>query len=158
MSSSLGPFGTFHSTRISNLGRGLSFQLMPISKKTKKEKDLRIILQMCRCWNSSQFILRSAGSEPSDKHISQVHNWFLILVFSSSLCLQGSSSELCRVHPKLASEASDTEFPAHHQLILYPQCCSNPTRTAQLQSLFFMSAWLHNFMIMIMFYKLPPGS
>lgn len=69
---------------------------------------------MCRCCNSSQFILRLAGSEPSDIHISQV------------LCLQGSGSELFLVHPVRASEASDTALPARHQLILYPQCCSNP--------------------------------
>lgn len=81
---------------------------------------------MCRCWNSSQFILRFTGSEPSDIHISQVHNWFLVLLFSSLLCLQGSASEHGLVRPMLASEASDPAFPARHQRILYPQCRSNP--------------------------------
>lgn len=126
MSSSLGPFGTFHSARISNLCSGLSFQLMPISKKKKKQKRKRPADDSPDVWNSSQFILGLAGSEPSDIHISQVHNWFLVLLFSSSLCLQGCGSELCLVHPMLASEASDTAPPARHQLILYPQCCSNP--------------------------------
>lgn len=39
-----------------------------------------------------------------------------------------------------------------------PRVVLTPTLTVQLESLFFMSAWSHSFMIMIMFCKLPPGS
>lgn len=151
MSSSLAPFGTFQNPRISNLSRAMSssFQLMPISKK--KKKSCRVNVCMRRCWKCPLLQSQVSGfrtlsythfpslprflfcsRDPVQNPVWSTHCWFLKHLTWLSLHTISSLSG--------------------------PRAALNPNLTVQLKSLFFMSAWLHNFMIMIMFYKLPPGS
>lgn len=93
---------------------------------------------------------RLVGSEHFHIHISQVYPGFYSAsgIQFKTLCGPPTAGFWSIWHGSPCT-------PSAHSLA--PELL-NPNLTVQLKSLFFMSAWLHNFMIMIMFYKLPPGS